>query len=190
MSLFTVREWWAVSPDGTSDADYGASCLAIGNFDNAADGHVKVATGSFSGLLRLYNPREPGYQVEDLMVEQVLEAPILQLAVGQFLSDSNRLALAVLHPHCIAVHSLSAMTATGGGALDEKSTSYFKLTKAYEHSFERPTCNFVHGTFGGAYGHDHILVQTMDGILYAHFSSVHPKFLLSQKDCTQHYTGT
>ena len=104
MSLFTVREWWGATPGASEEC--GDGCLAVGNLDNAADGALKVAMGSFSGMLRLYYPREPTYRVEDLMVEHQCDAPVLQLAAGQFLSDSNRVALAVLHPRALAVYSV------------------------------------------------------------------------------------
>ena len=64
MSLFHVREWWGVTP-GSSE-EFGGECLAVGNLDNAPDGALKLATGSFSGLLRLYSPREAGFKVEDV----------------------------------------------------------------------------------------------------------------------------
>ena len=177
MSLFTVREWWGTTPGSASDEEFGGGCLVVGNLDNAADGSLKIATGSFSGLLRLYQPRQAGYQVEDLMVEEQLDAPILQLGAGQLLSDSNRVALAVLHPRSVAVYLVTAMAGTnasggggGGGrgmvSSDTKGASFFQITKAYEHAFERPACNFVHGAFGGSYGHEQILIQSMDGVIY------------------------
>ena len=48
-------------------------CVALGNLDNAADGQIKLATGSFSGVLRIYMPREPVFRVEDVLLEQALE---------------------------------------------------------------------------------------------------------------------
>ena len=43
------------------NSSYG--CVTVGNLDNASDGALKVATGSFSGMLRLYQPREASYRV-------------------------------------------------------------------------------------------------------------------------------
>ncbi len=77
MSLFTVREWWGVTPG--ANEEFGSGCVAVGNLDNAPDGHLKVATGSFAGLLRVYQPKEPGFRVEDVVLEQALDAPILQV---------------------------------------------------------------------------------------------------------------
>ena len=159
MSIFQLREWWAATPGATEE--FGEGGLAVGNLDNAADGATKIATGSFSGMLRFYNPRQRSYNVEDLMLESQLDAPILQLASGHFLSDSNRVSLAVLHPRSIAVHVLSAVASSAGST----DASYFKLAKTYELELERPAFNMVHGIFGGSYGHDQILVQSMDGML-------------------------
>ena len=162
MSLFTAREWWGVTP-GINE-DFGGGCVTVGNIDNAADGALKIAIGSFSGLLRLYFPRQAKYCVEDLMLESTLEAPILQLDTGQVLSNSNRIALAVLHPRLVAVYAVSAV----GGDKELGScsdASYFKLSKVFEHVLARPACNFAHGTFGGGYGHEQICVQSMDGVL-------------------------
>lgn len=47
----------------------------------------KIVLGTFSGMLRVYYPRgsvSAGYRVEDLMMEENLGLPILQLAVGKF----------------------------------------------------------------------------------------------------------
>jgi hypothetical protein len=45
----------------------------------------KIVTGSLSGLLRIFMPRQQDYQVEDLKLEEDLGAPILQLTIGRFL---------------------------------------------------------------------------------------------------------
>ena len=159
MCAQTTHEWWGVSSGVCEDCCTG--CLAVGNLDNTSDGMLKVATGSYSGLLRVYQPHEPVFRVEDVMLETLLDAPILQLACAQLLSDSNRIALAVLHPHSFAVYSLSAVASSAPGC--GKDVPYFKLTLAYEHALDRPAFNFVHGPFGGTIGHDLVCVQSMDG---------------------------
>lgn len=162
MSLFTTHEWWGATP-GASEG-FGCGCIAIGNLDNATDGALKVAIGSFSGVLRLYFPCHAESHVEDLMMESALDAPILQLEAGQFLSDSNRIALAVLHPRSVAVYSFIAVEAAREPNC-RVGTSYFKLNKLFEHTLTRPAYNFVRGTFGGGYAHEQICVQSMDGVL-------------------------
>jgi len=157
MSLFQAREWWSVKPDGDEETHQGNMCVA--NIDNAADGADKLITGSFQGLLRIYYPRQAGFRVTDLMLEQNLEEPILQLDAGRFSSNTNGLALAVLHPRRLVVYTVSAMK----GQDDE--TSYYDLKRAYVHNLDRTAYNFCFGHFGGGHDQDYICVQSMDGQL-------------------------
>ena len=90
MSLFQAREFWSAAT-GTEE-EFGGGCLAIANLDNDPGGQLKIATGSFSGMLRLYFPREREFKLEDLMLEQDMERPILQLLAGRYLPDSERVA--------------------------------------------------------------------------------------------------
>lgn len=54
MSLFKTREWWStVCGNGEEEFDRGGLCVA--NIDNSPDGSVKILTGSFEGLLRIFN---------------------------------------------------------------------------------------------------------------------------------------
>ena len=46
---------------------------AVANLDNDPSGALKLATGSFGGMLRLYYPRERDFKLEDLMLEQNME---------------------------------------------------------------------------------------------------------------------
>lgn len=137
MSLFQAREFWSAAT-GT-DEEFGGGCLAVANLDNDPNGLLKLATGSFGGVLRLYLPREREFKLEDLMLEQSLDRPILQLLAGRFTSDSERVALAVLHPRALTVY-LVAASATDGGKKQAAGAmpSYFTLSKMYEHPLERP----------------------------------------------------
>ena len=51
----------------------------------------KVITGSFQGYLRIYNPRQQGYKVDDLMEFQ-LDEPILQIEAGRFVKSVEQCA--------------------------------------------------------------------------------------------------
>ena len=86
--------------------EYDTGCMVVGNLDNASPASDKIAVGSQSGMLRIYNPTKPGYRVEDLMLEESLDAPILQLALGLFVPSSDKLGLAVLHPRKLAVYEV------------------------------------------------------------------------------------
>ena len=53
----------------------------------------KIIVGSYQGILRIFNPRTKktedgcgGFSVDDLVLEQVLHQPILQLEAGRFSS--------------------------------------------------------------------------------------------------------
>lgn len=46
----------------------------------------KIVTGSLHGMLRVYFPRQNEYRIEDLVLEAQLDAPILQLLAGKFVS--------------------------------------------------------------------------------------------------------
>lgn len=43
-----------------------------------------IITGSLQGILRIYQPRQLGFSIEDLLIESQLQAPILQLELGTF----------------------------------------------------------------------------------------------------------
>lgn len=49
----------------------------------------KIVTGSFQGMLRIYHPKQAGHQVDDLMLEASLDAPVLQLSAGRFIAYGN-----------------------------------------------------------------------------------------------------
>eukprot|EP00959_Pyramimonas_sp_CCMP1952_P126219 2639646-Pyramimonas_sp.AAC.1 len=99
MSLFKARDWWRVNCGNEEEFDVG--CICTGNVDNDPSGEVKVVTGSFQGMLRIYNPKERDFKVEDLMLEQNLTEPIIQVEAGHFTSNGG-ISIAVLHPRKLA----------------------------------------------------------------------------------------
>lgn len=161
MSLFQAREWWSIKPDGDEETHHGN--MSVANIDNSEDGTDKIVTGSFQGLIRIYFPRQPGFLVDDLMLEQNLEEPILQLAAGHFTKTVKGLSLAVLHPRKLVVYTVSAVRAANPGQGNE--TSYYDLKRAYQHQLDRTAYNFCFGNFGGGHANDYICVQSMDGQL-------------------------
>lgn len=46
---------------------------------------VKLVTGSLQGVLRVHQPHQQGYHIEDILLETQLDSSILQLAAGNFL---------------------------------------------------------------------------------------------------------
>lgn len=125
MSLFKTRDWWCTKCGNGDEFDHGS--LAVGNVDDAQDGGVKIVTASFSGMIRVYAPKERDYKVDDLVLEVDLKLPILQVEVGVFVSHTGKTSIAVLHPRKLAVYSLD----TKGAA-----NTYHQLSLAYEHRLE------------------------------------------------------
>jgi Bardet-Biedl syndrome 9 protein len=104
MSVFQLQEWWGVKLSEDEEFDHG--CMVVGNIDNAEPATEKIAVGSLQGMLRIYSPTRPQFRVEDLILEESLGAPILQLLLGRFIPASNMLGLAVLHPKRLVVYEL------------------------------------------------------------------------------------
>lgn len=83
MSLFRAREWWSAKLGDDEEFDRGS--MALGNVDNNADGSVKVVTGSLQGMLRVHHPVKADFRIEDLLLEEDLGAPILQVSIGRYI---------------------------------------------------------------------------------------------------------
>jgi Bardet-Biedl syndrome 9 protein len=101
MSVFQLQDWWAVHV--AEDEEFDAGCFGIGNIDNATNGANKIVLGSLQGMLRIYYPSKPGFRVEDLILEENLVKPILQVLVGRFVPGGEQLGIAVLHPRELVV---------------------------------------------------------------------------------------
>ncbi|CAM9950896.1 unnamed protein product, partial [Phaeothamnion confervicola] len=160
---FQAREGWQCNA-GTAE-EFGSGCMALGNVDNDPSGTTKIVTGSFQGVLRVYLPSQMDFRIEDVLLEQNLGAPILQLAVGRFIPMAAEvLAVAVLHPRRLAVYTVDPV---GGVNRSSERASYFNLSRAYEHLLgpggaHFTASNMAWGPFGGV-DKDLIAVQSMDG---------------------------
>jgi len=181
MSLFQAREWWSALAGRDEDFDVG--CLCVANIDNEPRGTNKIITGSLQGMLRVYEPKQKEYKVEDLICEMDMDAPILQLGAGRFVHGSRELCLAVLHPQKLIV-SLVSPVATGN------TFNCYALAQAYEHVLTRPAFNFCFGPFGGIRDRDYLCVQSLDGVLsffeqdsFAFSRLISPNFLLPGPIC-------
>ncbi|CAM9513060.1 unnamed protein product, partial [Hapterophycus canaliculatus] len=112
MSLFRAREWWSTKLGEGEEFDRGS--MALGNVDNDSSGGRKIVTGSFQGVLRVHNPVNAGFHIEDLLLEQDLGAPILQVSVGRFIPAAPQVnAIAVLHPRRLGVYTMEAVGGRG-----------------------------------------------------------------------------
>uniref|UniRef100_A0A7S2G715 PTHB1 N-terminal domain-containing protein n=1 Tax=Octactis speculum TaxID=3111310 RepID=A0A7S2G715_9STRA len=155
MSLFQAREWWRTRLGGEEEFCNGS--LAVGNVDNAKNGAMKILTGSLQGMLRLHLPKQAEtVSSEDLLFEQSLGLPILQLIVGGFVPHSEELqAVAVLHPRRLSVYSID---------LREVGVHTAELLYKHElggHGASFTAYNMCSGNFGGS-TREMICVQSMD----------------------------
>jgi Bardet-Biedl syndrome 9 protein len=155
--------------------------MCVGNVDNDQSGAVKIVVGSYNGMLRVFQPRQKEYNVQDLLLEQSLGEPILQVAIGRFApGGSADFALAVLLPRKLVVNAV--VEANGATCLKQ----------LYVHTFDRTAANLCYGPFGQHVGpgprppamQDELCVQSMDGCLHFFKQEVHtmdrflPNFLL------------
>ncbi|XP_072322955.1 protein PTHB1 isoform X2 [Scyliorhinus torazame] len=159
MSLFKARDWWATVVGEQEEFDQG--CLCIADVDNS--GNDKIIVGSYKGILRIYSPQpaKPGAALhpEELILELQLQDPILQVEVGKFVSGTELLHLAVLHPRKLSVYAFSGTMGT------VEHGNQYQLKLMYEHNLQRTACNLTFGGFGGVKGRDLICIQSMDGML-------------------------
>lgn len=181
MSLFKAREWWSTKCGSGIDEEFVKGSLAIGNVDNEGNDRQKIVTGSLSGYLRIYYPRTAEYKIEDLMLEQQLGEPIIQVEVGNFALGESNNSIAVLHPRKLSVYFISSVGGSDGGDVN-----FYKLNLVYEHELgddglHFTAANMCYGPFGGVYGKDYICVQSMDGKL-SFFEQDHLAFT-RQLDC-------
>ncbi|XP_052237789.1 protein PTHB1-like [Dreissena polymorpha] len=162
MSLFKARDWWSTSVGEEEEFDQG--CLCVANVDNSSDELDKIVIGSYHGIVRIFNPKPTktdegwsGFRPGDVLLESPLGHPVLQIEAGKFVSGSDKLHLAILHPRKLSVYNVAAMS----GAV-EHGTQY-QMALAYEHKLQRTAYNFCFGHFGQVKGKGFICVQSMDG---------------------------
>ena len=181
-----MRDIWTHSVG--SEEEYDRGCVAVGNVDGGTieeqsklsaleiGRQNKVVTGSLDGMLRIFHPSRGPYEPSDLVLEQKLDGPILQLAIARFSSASATMELAVLHPRSLSVFRVVSETDQETGK-----TKQSRLEKKYTHQLGQEglhftACNMVHGTFGHENTRMHsICVQSMDCQL-AFFSGEIPSF--------------
>uniref|UniRef100_A0A3P8Y0B2 Bardet-Biedl syndrome 9 n=1 Tax=Esox lucius TaxID=8010 RepID=A0A3P8Y0B2_ESOLU len=156
MSLFKARDWWASVLGEGEEFDQG--CLCVGDLDNSGSGYDKIVVGSYMGMLRVFSPQpvKPGEPspADSQLLEVQLRDPVIQVEVGKFVSCSDLLHLAVLHPRKLSVYSVS------GTAGNVEHGAQYQLKLIYEHNLQRTAFNMTYGTFGGS-----LCIQSMDGML-------------------------
>ena len=180
--MFRLLDWWDVQVGG-SDEEFDHGSLCIGNVDNAQPSGDKIVVCSLQGVVRIYNPTHPVFRVEDLVLEERLGEPILQILLGRFIPASNLLALAILHPTKLLVCEVLG----NGGKGSSKSNSFYALHKVYTHELgiegrHFSAFNMTCGMFGGALDRDMIIVQSLDGKLQI-FEQTAVAFIRQFTDC-------
>lgn len=113
MSLFKVRDWWSTCCGANENFD--TNCLCIGNVSNHPSKTNQILVGSHSGMLRVYQPSclqqedgsFEGYKPEHVLLECQMSQAILGLSFGRFVSGSEKLYIALLHPRKLAIYSLT-----------------------------------------------------------------------------------
>ena len=171
MSVFKLQEWWSVKLADDEEFDNGG--MIIGNLDNSSTDHAKIAVGSLRGMLRVYYPTKPSYRIEDLIFEEQMEAPVLQMLVGKFIPSSPRSnGIAILHPKKLVVYELAPVGSS--------KITHYTLTKVYQHVLgdgdgkHFTAYAMIAGHFGGSNkGREMILVQSMDGKIQIFEQSAH-----------------
>ncbi|KAL1423985.1 hypothetical protein MTO96_020584 [Rhipicephalus appendiculatus] len=127
----------------------------------------QIIVGSHSGVLRVYQPTcaqtEDGtfenFRPQHMLLEFQMAQAILHVLLGQFVSASDKLFIATLHPQRISVHNLA------GDAGEAEPGTQYKLSLMYEHTLSAPSYCCVAGHFGGVKGQDFLCVQGVDGSL-------------------------
>ncbi|XP_043972015.1 protein PTHB1 isoform X1 [Gambusia affinis] len=161
MSLFKARDWWSAALGEGEEFDQG--CLCVGDVDNSGTGHDKIVVGSYMGMLRIFSPNanklSDGGTADAQLLEVQLQNAIIQVEVGKFVSCSDLLHLAVLHPRKLSVYSV---TGTSGNV---EHGDQYQLKLVYEHNLQRTAFNMTYGMFGGVTGHHSLCIQSMDGML-------------------------
>ncbi|CAG7831161.1 unnamed protein product [Allacma fusca] len=201
MSLFTIKELWSLDCNEAS-LSFTTNSVAVANIDNESEEIAKVVVGSFTGFLRIIGPPAGMEEASDnrftfpaeplvgnMLAESQLGSPVLQVDTGKFVSGSDNIHLAVLHPNKFGVYAVLRLP----GQVEHG--SQYKITLLYEHKLKRLAFNMCSGPFGKGVTstadlslqskeRHFICVQSLDGTLsfFEHevftFSRYLPGFLL------------
>lgn len=89
MSLFKTREFWCTHSE--DDEYFDQNSLVVSRLNSESD---FVITGSQSGVLRVFKPSSQltennnftGFKPTDLLIEKIINDPILQVGTGRLIS--------------------------------------------------------------------------------------------------------
>ncbi|CAJ0942505.1 unnamed protein product, partial [Mesorhabditis belari] len=123
MSLFKLNEWYSnIFPTATS--------IATGELTKGRD---QLCVGTEEGLIIVVDPGgNRGRGEESVLVQHHLNLPIIQLAIGEFVSAIDTKLLAVLCPHHLLLFRLVQSTSDGATT---------KLEEVYTHALTEASYN-------------------------------------------------
>uniref|UniRef100_A0AC34FI07 PTHB1 N-terminal domain-containing protein n=1 Tax=Panagrolaimus sp. ES5 TaxID=591445 RepID=A0AC34FI07_9BILA len=154
MSLFHYQEWFdAFFPD--------CRTITTGIF---FDDRSQIIVGTLNGLL---GALDPGKDVENRqetasLIEQQLANPIIQVEVGNFLTNFNGPVIAVLHPKELHFYSLV-----------RDANDMYRFDKIFQHRIKgQPAYNMCIGNYGKS-EKPRICVQTINCTLHFFESENH-----------------
>jgi Bardet-Biedl syndrome 9 protein len=162
MSIFTARELWSTRV-GQNGEEFDSRCVAVGNADNRKGASHCIVVGSLQGMLRIWRPEKRDFSPSDMLLEQDLGAPILQVSLGKFSRQFGPTCIGILHPRSFTVYELSNSLSAQG----DNGSGIVQLHLLYTHQLQHVAHMFCSGPFGsrGAQDNDLVCVQSMDGLL-------------------------
>ncbi|GAB6018791.1 Protein PTHB1, variant 2 [Chamberlinius hualienensis] len=127
----------------------------------------KIVVGGYSGILYIFSPTcnqrsdEVAHSpsINSVLLESQLALPILHIAAGKFVSSSDNICLAILHPRKLVIYGISLIM----GNVDHG--SQYQMGVIYEHNLERSAFSMITGPFGRVNGRDFICVLSLDGTI-------------------------
>jgi Bardet-Biedl syndrome 9 protein len=150
MSIFEAKEWWSTVI--ANDEEFDNNSICIDNIDNETPAKDKICVSSFKGFLRIYEPTFGPNRVQNLLFEKFYDNPILQIASGSFIFNSNEKQLAILQSKRLLVLQI----------LNLKGVTSIKT--CYDHKLPRNGFNFCLGRIGEK-NLDIIFVQSIEGVI-------------------------
>ena len=151
MSIFESKEFWSTSVSKNRDEEFDHNSISIGNI-GSNNTKNKIIVGSFSGILRIFEPSFGNNSPNTLIFEKKMEEPILQTETGNFNQmNGNMSHLAILLIHKLIIYRFTDF---------KPGTEIIE----YEHKLKRNGHNMTKARVGDK-NYEIIIVQSVDGAL-------------------------
>ena len=152
MSIFQSKEFWSTSIVKAPDEEFDSNSIAIGNIDNDPKGTNKICISSMKGFLRFFEPHFRGNSSESLLYEKLYDDSILQIAIGNYIINSQDVQLGILQVKKFLVIQVSNLH----GATT--------LKLCFDHKLKFNGHNFTKGRIGDR-NYDIVFIQSTDGAI-------------------------